>query len=279
MAHSGVGPEEDQRGCDPPLSGGLECRVTMMLPRPGPRKHPKVRTLLSSPCVTEVTGFPVQFRRLLSRELARHNNGNQTLNQTCPPRAPLPPLPPLRPPADENPMGLVAAGLGNRAPSLPCPLAQPPRPASCTGLGLLWSQHRAPGQPAASLDWRAARGYVARPGVSEFPRAFPLSPYAPAPRRLAALPLASPRPYPGRDLRGGVRAPGRSAASRAPDPASPPRTAIASLYSLFLRLSGRGPGQQRPRDHRGDGVFDPFFIGYLLERWSGPQYRQPAPHK
>lgn len=61
MAHSGVGPEGDQRGCDPLLSGGLECGVTGVLPRPRPRRHPKVRTLLTSPGLTEGIGFPEQL--------------------------------------------------------------------------------------------------------------------------------------------------------------------------------------------------------------------------
>lgn len=41
MAQSGVGQEGDKRGCDPLLSGCLECKVTVVLPQPSPRENVK----------------------------------------------------------------------------------------------------------------------------------------------------------------------------------------------------------------------------------------------
>ncbi|KAJ8788529.1 hypothetical protein J1605_005260 [Eschrichtius robustus] len=69
-------------------------------------------------------------------------------------------------------------------------------------------------------------------------------------------------------------------------PAAPPDWRAAQGYVAGARLpSSRAPrpaedpGQQRTGDNRADGVFDPFFVRNLLERGSGPQYYQPAPHK
>lgn len=208
---------------------------------------------------------------LLSRDLARHNNGNQTPNQTCPPCAPHhhPCLPACR--LLKAQWGLSGLGGRGHALSLPCP----PSPVlrahpSYTGLGLSKIQRCAPGRPAPPQDWKAAAGDVAGARAPALTQTSPPPSRAPRPSGLAALPSASlTRP----DLKGSVRAPS-SVTSRVPDPGNPLRTAPVSLCSLFLRPTGRGP-----RYDLADGVFDPFFVCNLLERGSGPQHYQPAPHK
>lgn len=121
------GTRGSKRGCDPLLHGCLECKVTVVLPQPSPMEMVKTWTLYSSHLVSPKSSVSRAVSLLLSKELARHNNGNQTPNQTCPPSAPSPPS--TRPPAAESPMGLVAARLGNHALSLPCPPSPvPPHP-------------------------------------------------------------------------------------------------------------------------------------------------------
>lgn len=128
MAQSGVGPEGEQRGCDPPLSGCLEYRATVVLPPAKPEEEPQGPDPVFLTLSHQSHRFPRAARLLLSRELARHNNGNQTLNQTCPPRAPLPP-PPLPPSGSREPNGACRGQAGKLRPEPAAPSS--PGPAPC----------------------------------------------------------------------------------------------------------------------------------------------------
>lgn len=164
-------------------------------------------------------------------------------------------------------------------------LPSPPSPAArtratCTGLGFPWCQRCAPGRATAPLDWRGARGYVASARIPELACTSPppLFPSLARPNPARQRPFLSPLPSP--DFSRSVRAPGRSIASRAPGPRKP--SAYSSRFSsqpFLVPDWPEDPGQQRRRDDRADGVFDPFFVRNPLERGSGPQYYQPAPHK
>lgn len=79
-----------------------------------------------SPCLTKVP-VPSVVSLLHPKELARHNNGNQTPNQTYPPRAPSPCLRVCQ--AAGSPMGLVSAWLEfTRRVLLTLSPPHPPRP-------------------------------------------------------------------------------------------------------------------------------------------------------
>ena len=80
---------------------GLTPRVSSPAKSEGDREN--TNPFFSSHLVSPKSPFPGAVSLLLFRELARHNNGNQTPNQTCPPCAPSscspPPPPPRAPPA------------------------------------------------------------------------------------------------------------------------------------------------------------------------------------
>ena len=105
----------------------------------GDREH--TNPLFFSHLVSPKSPFPGAVSLLLSRELARHNNGNQTPNQTCPPCAPSsgshPPRP-SRPPASRLPRPNRAchgwAGKSRRVSlALLAPPPEPARPALALG--------------------------------------------------------------------------------------------------------------------------------------------------
>lgn len=161
-------------------------------------------------------------------------------------------------------MGLVAAPLENRTLSLRCPPSRIPRAlASCSGLG-----------PPYSGSPRCAARLESRPGLRcqrRSPRA--RAHVSPSPRRTRTQPASCPSTglsLPSPDFRGSVRAPCLSVTSCAQDPGSPPRTAVASLCSRFLRPTRRGPRTAESPGRRADGVFDPFFVRNRLERGSRP---------